>query len=195
MSLTLPTSPGQPSHEEHASLQRIWLLLLALGLVCVFVGILAISFSFVATMTTVIVFGTLLLIAGVTEVVHAVMVRKGSGFSLHLLAAGLYLIVGFFMLEDPVKAATVLTLLLAAAFFVGGVLRSIFSVAVRFPGWPWVLLHGVVDLLLGGLILSGWPESSLRIIGILVGIDLIFHGWSWVMLALTVRTFNAARSV
>jgi uncharacterized membrane protein HdeD (DUF308 family) len=176
-------------------LQRIWLLLLALGLVSVIVGCLAISSAFIATMATVVVFGTLLLIAGVTEVFHAVMVRNGKGFSLHLLAAALYLLVGFFVLEDPVQAAVVLTLLLAASFLVGGVLRCIFSVAVQFPGWPWVLLHGVVDLVLGGLILSGWPGSSLQIIGLLVGIDLIFHGFSWVMLALTVRTFNAARSV
>jgi hypothetical protein len=34
------------------------------------------------------------------------------------------------MLEDPVRAAAVLTLLLAAAFFVGGLLRILFSLVV-----------------------------------------------------------------
>jgi uncharacterized membrane protein HdeD (DUF308 family) len=119
------------------------------------------------------------------------MVRNGRGFALHLLAAALYLLVGLFMLENPLWAAEVLTLLLAAAFFVGGLLRVVFSLALRFPAWPWVLLQGVVDLLLGILIINKWPESSLWVIGLFVGIDLLFHGWSWVILALTMRTYSA----
>jgi uncharacterized membrane protein HdeD (DUF308 family) len=163
---------------------------LALGLTSVIVGFLAISSAFVATLASVVFFGVLLLIAGFTEVVHAVMVRNLRGFALHLLSAALYLLVGLFMLEDPVRAAVVLTLLIAAAFFVGGVLRIIVSLAVRSPGWPWVLLNGVVDLILGLLIWNGWPESSLWVIGLFVGIDLVLHGWSWVILALSVRTYS-----
>jgi uncharacterized membrane protein HdeD (DUF308 family) len=64
------------------------------------------------------------------------------------------------------------------------VLRILFSLGANYPGWPWVLLNGVVDLVLGGLIWSGWPESSLWVIGLFVGIDLILHGWSWMSLAL-----------
>jgi uncharacterized membrane protein HdeD (DUF308 family) len=165
---------------------------LVLGLVSVIVGLLAISFAFIATLAKVVVFGVLLLIAGFTEVIHAFMVRNLKGFALHLLAAALYLLVGLFMLEDPVRAAEVLTLLLGASFLVGGLLRIMFSIGVQFPAWPWVLLHGMVDLVLGFLILTGWPESSLWAIGLFVGIDLVFHGWSWVILALTVRTHNPA---
>jgi uncharacterized membrane protein HdeD (DUF308 family) len=142
----------------------------------------------------VVVFGVLLLIAGITEAIHAVMVRNLKGFALHLLAAALYLIAGLFMLEDPVRAAAVLTLLLAAAFLVGGILRIIFSALAHFHGWAWVLLNGVVDVILGILIWRGWPETSLWVIGLFVGIDLLFHGWSWVILALTVRSVSAAPS-
>jgi uncharacterized membrane protein HdeD (DUF308 family) len=142
----------------------------------------------------VVVIGVLLLITGVTEVIHAVMVRRLPGFAMHLLAAALYLFVGVFVLEAPDRAAVVLTLVLAASFFVGGVLRIIFSLVERFPAWPWVLLNGVVDLILGVLIWRGWPESSLWVIGLLVGIELIFHGWSWVILALTARAYVPARS-
>jgi uncharacterized membrane protein HdeD (DUF308 family) len=165
---------------------------LILGLISVFLGLVAIGSAFIATLASVLVFGVVLFIAGITEVIHAVMVRNLKGFALHLLAAALYLIAGLFMLEDPVRAAAVLTLLLAAAFLVGGVLRIIFSLVSRFHGWPWVLLNGVVDLVLGFLIWNGWPGTSLWVIGVFVGIDLIFHGWSWVILALTVRTVSKA---
>ena len=85
-----------------------------------------------------------------------------------------------------------ITLLLVASFLVGGVLRIVTAAAERFPAWPWAVLTGVVDLVLGVMIASGWPESSLWVIGLFLGIDLIFHGWSWVILALTVRTYAAA---
>ena len=84
-------------------------------------------------------------------------------------------------------AAEVLTLILAVAFLVGGSVRIVVVLTERFSAWPWVLLNGVVTLLLGILIWRQWPESSLWVIGLFVGIDLIFNGWSWVMLALAVR--------
>jgi len=176
-------------------MRSLWWLFLVLGLLSLIVGLLAISSTFVATLVSVRVFGWLLLIAGISEVIHAVMVRNLRGFALHLLSAGLYLLLGLFMLEDPLKAAAVLTLLLTASFLVGGVLRIVFSLAVRFPAWPWVLLNGVIDLILGGFLWSQWPEASLWIIGLLVGIELVIHGWAWIILALTVRTYTAAQSV
>src|SRR5262249_17738191 len=181
--------------DERPSLGRHWWLYIALGALSVVVGFLAISSKFITTLLSVRVFGWLLLIAGISEVVHAIMVRRMRAFALHLLAAALYLLTGLFMLEDPVRAAAVLTLLLAASFLVGGFLRVVFSFVMRFPGWSWVLLHGVVDALLGFLIWNGWPESSLWVIGLFVGIDLIFHGVGWVMLGLGVRAYHVAPSV
>ncbi len=178
-------------HYERAQLRRAWWLFLLLGLVSIVVGFLAVSSTVVATMASVLVFGVLLLVAGVTEVIHAILVRNWRGFALHLLTAGLYLIVGLFMIEDPVRAASVLTLLIAAGFLVGGGLRIIFALVERFHSWAWVVLHGVIDLVLGGIILSGWPGSALWVIGLFLGIDLIFQGWSWVILGLTVRSVGA----
>jgi uncharacterized membrane protein HdeD (DUF308 family) len=194
MSVTAQAPAAEPTHEEHLSLQRVWFPMLLLGVVSVIAGLFAISFTFAATMASVLLLGILLLVAGVTEVLNGVLVRTGKSFALHLLAAALYLIVGVFVLEDPVQAAAVLTLLLAAAFFVGGLLRIVFSVAVRFPSWGWVLLNGVVDLVLGLMIFNRWPGSSLWVLGLFVGIDLLFHGWSWIILALNVRSYQAAPS-
>jgi uncharacterized membrane protein HdeD (DUF308 family) len=195
MSLPLTTAPAALLQEERAKLRSGWWVFFVLGLVSVVVGLLAIGSAFIATLASVVVFGVLLMIAGAAEVIHSVMVRNLRGFAMHLLAAALYLIVGLFMLEDPVRAAEVLTLLLAASFIVGGVLRVIFSIVERFPAWQWVLLNGVIDLILGVLIWNRWPESGLWVIGLFVGIDLLIHGWSWVILALTVRTAGAAQPV
>ena len=95
------------------------------------------------------------------------------------------------MLEDPVKAAGVLTLLIAAGFFVAGVLRIIFSLAVQFHSWGWVLVNGIVDVCLGVMIIRHWPGSSLWVIGLFIGIDLVFQGWAWIFLGLTARSISA----
>jgi uncharacterized membrane protein HdeD (DUF308 family) len=195
MSSLSPMSSAAALLHERTELHKHWLLFFVLGLVSVIVGFLAISSSFVVTMASVFVFGVLLLIAGATEVIHAVMVRNLKGFALHLLAAAMYLFAGLFMLEDPIRAAAVVTLLIAASFLVGGTLRIIFAIAVQFHAWPWVVLNGLVDLILGVMIWREWPESSLWVIGLFVGIDLFLHGWSWMMLALSVRTLPVAPAV
>ena len=189
MSATIPPSATAP-YDERASLRRHRWVYFLLGVVMVIVGLVAIGHSVIATLASVIVFGALLLIAGVTEVIHAVMVRNGRGFALHLLTAAFYLFVGLFMLEDPMRAATVLTLLIAAYFFVGGVLRVAFSLLVQFPAWPWVLFNGLIEVILGVIILLGWPESSLWVIGLFVGIDVLLQGWSWLTLALAVPAYD-----
>jgi uncharacterized membrane protein HdeD (DUF308 family) len=191
MSFAVSPSPATLPPDERALLRRQWGLFLVLGLVAVLAGLLAVGATLIATLATVVFFGVLLVIAGIAEVIHAFMVRNLKSFALHILAAALYLIVGVFMLEDPGHAARILTLLLAASFLVGGLFRILFSLSAQFPAWPWVLLNGVVDLILGILIFSGWPETSYWVIGLFVGIDLLFHGWSWVILALSLRTFDA----
>ncbi|MBY0527146.1 MAG: HdeD family acid-resistance protein [Gemmataceae bacterium] len=186
--MTQASPASAPGTTEHVRLQGTWLQLVLLGAVSFFLGLLAISSTFVATMATVFAIGIVLVVAGVTEVVHAILVRNWGGFALHLLSAAMYLILGVFMLEDPVQAAAVLTLIFAASFIVGGVLRIIFALTERFPSWPWVLLSGAVDLLLGLMIFNRWPDSSLWVIGLFVGLDLLLHGWSSIILGLTVRT-------
>jgi uncharacterized membrane protein HdeD (DUF308 family) len=191
MNHVLPVSAAPP-YDERENLRSCWGFVLFLGLVSVIVGLVAIGSPHIATSKSVMIFGIVLLIAGVTELVHTIMVRNGRGVALHLLSAALYLFVGFFMLEDPQRVAVVLTLLFAASFLVGGLLRVISSALLYFPAWQWVMLNGIIDILLGIFVLSEWPESSLWVIGMFVGIDLLFHGWSWIVLALSVRNYQAA---
>jgi uncharacterized membrane protein HdeD (DUF308 family) len=194
-----PTTPGSVSrsstaspNDELTSLHSSWKFIFAVGLVSVLVGILAMLAPHIATSKTLFVIGTILVIAGITELFHAVMVRKLRAFALHLLAAALYLVLGVFVLEDTERAAGVLTLLFVAAFFVAGLLRIVFSLVERFPAWPWVFLNGVVDLILVFLTWEGWPESSLWVIGLFLGIELFTHGLAWVILALRARTIPPA---
>ena len=113
----------------------------------------------------------------------AVWARDWSGFFLFLLIGVLYAVAGFFTLQQPILAAESLTLMLAAAFVVGGVIRIIVALVERFPSWGWVLANGILTVLLGIAIWLQWPSSGLWVIGMFVGIDLIVNGTTWLMLA------------
>ena len=79
--------------------------------------------------------------------------------------------------------------MLAALLIVGGLFRVIVAMKMQFHVWGWVLLSGIISIFLGILIWGRWPEISLLVIGLFLGIEMIFNGWSWVMLGLDLRRF------
>jgi uncharacterized membrane protein HdeD (DUF308 family) len=177
-----------PVREELLHLREHWLLLFILGIGLVVVGFVAIVYSFVATLVAVAFFGTLLFIGAVIQLVNAVACRNLRGFFIYLLGGVLYGVVGLIMMNQPEGAAAALTLMLAAAFMIGGVLRIIGAAIHHFHGWAWVMLNGFISLFLGVYIWRHFPESAFWVIGLFVGIEFIFAGWSWIFLALGVRS-------
>jgi uncharacterized membrane protein HdeD (DUF308 family) len=81
----------------------------------------------------------------------------------------------------------VMTLFIAAAFIVLGAFRITSALVIRFPQWGWVMLNGIITLLLGVVIYRHLRESAFWVIGILVGVELLLNGCSWIMLSLAVR--------
>lgn len=190
MSTGLPPVPGPALvtiYEDLQTLQRNWFWVLLLGIGLVLVGMLAIGSSFVATLATVIVFGWFTIAGGIIYLVGLVWTRTWGGFFLQMLAGILSLVLGLFMVGEPVRFAVVYTLLMAILFIVQGGLRIVASLAGRFQGWVWVLISGVITLSLGILIWRELPYSGLEVIGLFVGIDLLFSGVSHIVTALTVR--------
>lgn len=177
--------------EERQALRRNWIWLVILGVVLVVVGLLAISFPPIFTLTTVILLGVLLLFGAGAEVASAIWARRWGGFFLHLLLGLLYLFVGVAMIDRPDVGAAGFTLMLAVFFVAGGLLRIVLALSHRFSGWGWTLFSGIVTLLLGILIWRNLPEATVWVIGTFVGIDLLFNGWSWIMLGLAVRNLPA----
>jgi uncharacterized membrane protein HdeD (DUF308 family) len=179
-----------PGESELNLLRKRWGWLLALGIVLSVLGVLAIgtSLSGIATLTTILFFGILLLVAAGVQLATAILARTWRGVFLHLLVGILYLVVGALMIERPDRAARALTLMIAAAFLVGGLFRIVFSLSAdRFPGWSWVLGNGVVTVAMGILIWRRWPSSAVWVIGLFVGIELFCAGAAWVTLALGLR--------
>jgi len=188
MNIPGTTQALNPKYEECLRLHKCWLWFIVLGIIIMAVGTAAIAYSFLATLTTVLLFGYLLLAGGIVQIVNAFLGRGWRAFFLHIVVGLLQIVVGGFMIERPLLLAEFLTLLLAVSLIVGGGMRIVFAIVESFSGKGWVLLNGLVSLLLGISIWRQWPEASLWVIGLFVGIDLIFNGWSWVMLGLLVKS-------
>ncbi len=120
---------------EVGAIRAKWGWLVALGISLIFLGGILLSFPVIATLATVTVLGSLILVVGVAEVVGAFWCREWSGFFLTLLSGILGAVVGLMLLGNPIQGGITLTVLLASFLFVGGIFKTVASIAHRFDGW------------------------------------------------------------
>ncbi|QDU90352.1 acid-resistance membrane protein [Pirellulimonas nuda] len=181
---------------ELALLRDYWGWFLGLGLAMVATGAFVLGWSCITTVTFDItwLFGFLLLASGIGEIIGSFWVGRWSGMLIHLLIGVLYALVGMMIIDQPESAAIQLTLIIAVFLMVAGIFRIVFAISEQFPGRGWVLLNGGVTFLLGLVIYKQWPASGLWVIGLFIGIDLVFNGWAWVMLAVGLRTSRIGRA-
>lgn len=158
------------------------ILLIVLGIFAVFAPVWASAF-FTAIM------GWLAVISGAVMIVNSFTSKPVRGFWLNLVLGILYVIAGFYILSNIVAAVAILTLTFGILFIVEGIFTIIMGFTNktgRSMSWL-VVLNGIVTLLLGILVLNQWPSSALWLIGLYVGISLIFSGTSLLAAALAAR--------
>jgi uncharacterized membrane protein HdeD (DUF308 family) len=162
--------------------------IIALGVVYLIAGFIALGSVMMATVASVLIVGVMMIIAGVAEVFSAFQIKSWGKFLFWVLLGVLYIIAGFVTFENPLLAAVLLTLVLGASLVASGIMRIILAFSMkRESPWIWVLLSSVITLLLGLLILVRWPVSSLYILGLFLGFDLIMAGAGWVGLGFGLR--------
>ncbi|MBI5261943.1 MAG: HdeD family acid-resistance protein [Bradyrhizobium sp.] len=171
-----------------APLRAKWGWIVALGVVYIFGGTIALGSMFLATVASVLMVGVMMIIAGVAEVINAFQMKSWGKFLIWALLGVLYVVAGFVTFQNPLFAAVLLTLLLGASLVVSGILRIFLALSMkRGTFWGWVALSGVITLLLGILILARWPINSVYILGLFLGIDLIIAGAGWVGVGFSLR--------
>ena len=165
-----------------------WGWFVALGIVQLVLGIIAWFDVIAFTIAGVIFIGALVLVAGIFQIVHSFMDREWGGFALHLLVGILYVIGGFLLMNDPLPGAVIITIFVAAALVIGGILRIAMAVQHRhMPGWWLLLLGGIVSVIVGVMLYLMLPWSGLWVVGTLIAVELIFHGVSWIQFGLALR--------
>jgi len=180
--------PGHTIADALVELQARWGWFVGLGVVLLALGVLAVAHVFVATLASVIFIGTLMAIAGVGQLMHAWRIKQIHGFIFWSVSGLLYLAAGLFAVFYPIQGATMLTLLFGAMLIAVGALRTWLWFNNRGQrGWGWLGISGVLTLLVGILIAANWPGNSVWILGLLLALDLLFQGWSALLLGLVLR--------
>jgi len=179
--------------EVRKALSQSWKALMTVGVLAIFVGCVAILVPAVAAVGTAIFIGWILLIAGAFLIAAAFSAHSIGTVVLRLIWAALTVVVGVWLIVEPHNGTLTLTLVLGIYFLFMGLTR----VAVAFvsrgqPNAGLVGLSGFCGLLIGILILAKFPSSADWAIGLLVGIDLIFAGWTLTSVALFGRDLSRA---
>ena len=182
-------STGFGTVDSLAPLHAKWGWIVALGVVYLVAGVIALGSVFAATVASVLVVGIMMMLAGVAEVISAFQVKTWGRFFFWLILGILYIVAGFVAWDNPLLTAVWLTLFLGAALVASGILRIFlaFNMQAGSP-WIWVAISGVITLLLGVIILVHWPVSAVYTLGIFLGVDLVFAGASWIALGLGLRS-------
>src|SRR5215469_3916286 len=173
-----------PGTFEHLQERRGWLL--ALGIIMIALGVFALGDTVAVTLVSVVFLGWLLIISAIVGAVHWLRGGEQRHF-LDLVIFVLDFVVGLILLSNPAGGALAITLVLAAFFMFGGLMRIFAALSSEAPHRVWALVDGGVSVLLGILLWVHWPSSALWFVGFAIGVGLIFRGWTWIMLAMSLR--------
>jgi uncharacterized membrane protein HdeD (DUF308 family) len=172
-----------------------WGWFLALGIILVLLGTFALFVVPAATLATVMVLGWIMIISGIVEAVQAFRVHRWGGFFMHMIGAVLGVLVGVLVVTHPVAGALAWTLLFAAFFTVIGIFRLVTAARLKFSNWGWAAFDGAITLVLGIMLMVGWPWSGLWFLGLALGVTMILRGWTYVMIAISLKALPAPKVI
>jgi len=158
--------------------------LLTAGIAIVILGLVALALQVATTLASVVILGAIVAAVGIVQIVAAFRVHGSGQMIMHVLVGVLDLVVGVMIVGHPVAGALLVTLFIAAAFIVGGVVRTVAALTHRHPHYGFAAASAIVSVVLGVLLWAQWPISGLWFLGVCIGINLVFLGASWIALAM-----------
>lgn len=160
-------------------------LLLVEGVIIAILGFLAVALPGISTLSVELFIGWLLVFGGIVQLYKTFKHRDALGFAGSLIIAILYLVFGILLLIFPVAGVISLTILLMIFFIAEGIAKIIFGFQLRpFRQYGWFIFNGVIALIMAFIIWYGWPWTAFWVLGLLVGINMIFFGIALIFLAI-----------
>ncbi len=167
-----------------------WRVFAVEGVVLVGLGLAATFVPPMAGLVATIVLGWLFLMAGIVGLACTIGAARTPGFIWSLLSALAAIVAGAVLLWNPLRGLVTLTLVLTFFFIVDGALMVVLGLAHRRElsrRWAWLVVNGIIDLFLAGVIIAGLPGTLVWALGLLVGIDMVFAGAALIAMALAAR--------
>lgn len=161
---------------------------IAVAVIMILLGVIAIAMPYVTGITFSIFFGWLILITGFFHFIDAFTAGGIGGFLWRVLVSIAYLVGGVYLVSNPGLALDELTFAAAVVFVAEGILRIIASIGFwKLPGSGWALFDGIISIALGLMIGYRWPESSGWVLGTIIGVNLLVSGFTRLMVSAAVK--------
>jgi uncharacterized membrane protein HdeD (DUF308 family) len=166
-------------------LQMHWKLFLAEGIFFIILGLCAVVIPQFFTVVIVVFLGWIILIGGAVHIGRAFMFSEMPGFGLWLFMGILQVVVGYLFITKPVAGVLTLTMLMTLFFALEGIAKISLAFMMRpLANWGFILFSGITALVFALIIWIGWPETAHWLLGLFLGINMIFLGWSLVKISL-----------
>ena len=166
-------------------------ILIGMGVLFITLGMIGVAGQTLFSFVTMNVLGAFLIFGGVVQFAHALKSKGWKSVGIQVVLAVLYIAAGVYTWAFPIPALEAITLWLAAIFFITGFLRLISAFQHRhFREWFWLVLSSAISILMGVLIMNGYPQTSLWLPGLLIAIELLLQGWSLLFLGLAARSLT-----
>jgi uncharacterized membrane protein HdeD (DUF308 family) len=188
--MTLQQDISKLQSQMRAAVREHWKAFLIEGIVLAILGLAAIIVPPLASLAVAIYLGWMFLIMGILGLVMTFWARGMPGFWWSLISVVLAIAAGAILLARPIQGVLTLTIVVGVYFLAEGVATIMYALEHRreLSGrWSWLVVSGIVDIIISGLIITGLPSSAEWAIGLLVGINLLFGGASMIGMALAAR--------
>ncbi len=170
-------------------LQSHWQLFLAEGVLFVLLGLSAIVVPQLFTVATVLFLGWILLFGGIIHLSRAFMISDMPGFGWWLFMGALQVSIGYLFITKPIAGALTLTMLMTVFFALEGVAKISLALMMRpLPNWGFILFSGITALVFALIIWLSWSETAHWLLGLFLGINMVFLGWSLIKISLHHKT-------
>ena len=188
--MTLPQDITKLQSEMSAAVRQHWKAFLFEGVLLVILGLAAMILPPLASLAVTIFLGWMFLISGIAGLALTLWAKGMPGFWWSLISAALAVGAGIVLLAQPVQGTLTLTIVVGVYFLAEGVATIMYALEHRrelSERWSWLLIAGIMDIVIAGIIITGLPGSALWAIGLLVGINLLFGGSTLIGMALAAR--------
>lgn len=183
--------PGLDAQDSTANLGRRWGWLLAVGIIYIPLGIIALMMPAASTLGITVALGALLIVSGIVQMVHAYRLRHDQGGVMRILRSLLSMAIGAMILWMPMAGMLGVAILLCFYFFVGAAVQwTHASVMAPKNIQTWEYLSACASFILGAYIIISFPMSALRVPGVLLGLEFIILGINYIGFAFAARKLH-----
>lgn len=167
-----------------------WGWVLAHGALLLVAAVIVLLNPLVAGLATGLMLGIVLVFYGVAAIVSGFTSLSGRARWIEILLGVLALAAGIYSLFNPVAGALSLVWAIGVWLFIAGVFQVMAALKARHDR-GWRLFLGVIDVVLGLLLLFSSPATGLTFLVLAVAFSLMLRGVFLILLAIQLRTDNA----